>query len=103
MIKTFLGNEMAKELMQKESYMFTGYFGKWLSSRATKTLDLKVDVYMEHLAWTGTALLGNVGGNFGLMIGFSFLGLLSWALNIMRKVRCKRRNQASTQSVVKHL
>ena len=40
----------------------------------------------ENLVWTGTSMVGNVGGQLGLWVGFSFAGLLAGTLNVIPKM-----------------
>ena len=37
-----------------------------------------MQVETEYLIWNEAALIGNVGGALGLIIGFSFLNMISW-------------------------
>ena len=49
-------------------------------SKGDRTDELHLDVYTEYYVWTGVSLIGNVGGQLGLFIGFSFLGSWVWLM-----------------------
>ena len=50
-------------------------------SKGDRTDELHLDVYTEYYVWTGVSLIGNVGGQLGLFIGFSFLGSWVWLMS----------------------
>ena len=50
-------------------------------SKGDRTKELQLDVYTEYYVWSGVNLVGNVGGQLGLFIGFSFLGSWVWLMS----------------------
>ena len=50
-------------------------------SKGDRTKELQLDVYTEYYVWSGVSLVGNVGGQLGLFIGFSFLGSWVWLMS----------------------
>ena len=50
-------------------------------SKGDRTKELQLDVYTEYYIWSGVSLVGNVGGQLGLFIGFSFLGSWVWLMS----------------------
>ena len=50
-------------------------------SKGYRTRELSLDVYTEYYLLTGVSLIGNVGGQLGLFIGFSFLGTWVWLMS----------------------
>ena len=50
-------------------------------SKGDWSKELSLDVYTEYYVWTGVSLIGNVGGQLGLFIGFSFLGSWVWLMS----------------------
>ena len=55
------------------------------SSRGERTKDIEVNVFTEQRVWTAIALIGNIGGQMGLLVGFSFFGCFGWMLNMCQK------------------
>ena len=55
-------------------------------SKADRTKELKVEVFKEHYVLNTFSLVGNVGGQMGLMIGFSFLGCFGWLTSWVKLV-----------------
>ena len=51
-----------------------------------RTKELKVEVFKEHYVLNTFSLVGNVGGQMGLMIGFSFLGCFGWLTSWVKLV-----------------
>ena len=43
------------------------------------------DIYKEYYVWSLFALVGNIGGIMGMTVGFSFIGIIGWALNSLFK------------------
>ena len=58
-------------------------------------LELKVEVKKEYLLWSITTLVGNVGGQLGLFLGFSFAGFMAWLLNLAPKLLNLIKNKVS--------
>ena len=51
------------------------------SSRGDEKLHVRI--LEERLLWTGIDLVGMVGGQMGLFLGFSFMGSIAWLLNVI--------------------
>ena len=47
-------------------------------SKGDRSKELQVDLFKEYYVWSGFSLIGNVGGQMGLFIGFSFIGCFEW-------------------------
>ena len=43
-------------------------------------------VHKEFLVWSQFALMGNIGGTMGLLLGFSFNGFIGWVLDGITKL-----------------
>ena len=54
-------------------------------SRGHRGLRPVVVVHKENLVINGFTLLGNVGGQMGMFIGFSFSGAIGWIISAMGK------------------
>ena len=54
-------------------------------SRGERTKDIEVNAFTEQRVWTPIALIGNIGGQMGLLVGFSFLGCFGWMFNMCHK------------------
>ena len=72
--------------MANNSYLFRLSYDHWDWQKGDRGIGLKVDVHKEYLVWTGSALIGSVGGLFGMTIGFSFLGFFCWLLDIIPRL-----------------
>ena len=70
----------------KRTYMFSISLGIPRWSRGRYTVELMKDVYREHLVWSLTSIIGNIGGYLGLCVGFSFNGFIAWGLGMIPKL-----------------
>ena len=50
------------------------------SARGKFTKRVEIDVHKEYWALTVISLIGNIGGQLGLCVGFSFTGFVAWML-----------------------
>ena len=84
-LKGFLHDDVVDNLMEKQmnKYLFWLYFSKEKVSNGLYTNEIQKYVHKEYLAWTGISLVGNVGGQLGLWVGFSFTGFLAGTLNVI--------------------
>ena len=69
----------------KESIVFSITFDHKDWSKGERSKYLVVDVYEEYQVWNGISLIGNIGGQMGLLVGFSFLGCSDWFIKIVPK------------------
>ena len=51
-------------------------------------MEVQKEIHKEYLAWTGTSMIGNVGGQLGLWVGFSVTGFMAGTFNVIPKM-CK--------------
>ena len=63
------------------SFMFDVAFDHPDSSRGDEKLHVRI--LEERLLWTGLDLVGMVGGQMGLFLGFSFMGSIAWLWDII--------------------
>ena len=61
-------------------------YGEPKYSRGHRGLKPAIVIHTENLIINGFTLLGNVGGQMGMFIGFSFSGAIGWITGAMRKV-----------------
>ena len=47
---------------------------------------IKVNVLTERPEWNTIAFIGNIGGQMGLLVGFSFLGVNGWMLDMGERI-----------------
>ena len=66
---------------QMDKYMILLEFAKGKWSNGLYANKIQKHIYREYLAWTGTSLVGNIGGQLGLWVGFSVAGFISGAMN----------------------
>ena len=64
----------------KNCFFFYVHFKDPKSSSGYRASKLMVNVYKENLVWSGFILIGNVGGQMGMFVGFSFSGCIGWTL-----------------------
>ena len=61
---------------------------KW--SRGEYIHGVQKEVHKEFWAMTGMSLIGNVGGQLGLCLGFSFIGFSGWVLALIPELTSSR-------------
>ena len=66
--------------------VYIGFY-QAMSLRGRYTTEVKRDIYKEYWTLTGISLVGNVGGQLGLFVGFSFAGFMAWLLELAPKLR----------------
>ena len=71
---------------QKTKYNIWIDFWIELSSNGRYNTAVQKYVHKEYLSWTGTGLVGNVGGQLGLWLGFSFTGFIAGVVNLAPKM-----------------
>ena len=69
-----------------DEYIIWVEFMKEVSSNGRYTTTVQKHVHKEYLSWTGTGLVGNVGGQLGLWLGFSFTGFIAGVVNLAPKI-----------------
>ena len=76
-------NEAARVLLEdaENTYLFLAQFDRLDWSFGERANEIQVDVYEEFYVWTTVAMIGNVGGQMGLCIGFSLLGAIGFSVN----------------------
>ena len=55
-------------------------------SRGDRTKELELEVLSEYYVWNAFSLVGNVGGQLGLFISFSFIGCFGWLMEHVKKL-----------------
>ena len=55
-------------------------------SRGDRTKELELEVLSEYYLWNAFSLVGNVGGQMGLFISFSFIGCFGWLMEHVKKL-----------------
>ena len=78
-----VGDEHMKMLLDEPTLflMFDVAFDHPDSSRGDEKLHVRI--LEERLLWTGIELVGMVGSQMGLFLGFSFMGSIAWLLDII--------------------
>ena len=76
-------NETISKILEdsEETILLDLEFDELDWSKGDRTKELQLDVYTEYYVWTEVSLIGNVGGQLGLFIGFSFLGSWGWLMS----------------------
>ena len=76
-------DEVVQNMFQhlNESLLLALSFDDLDCSNGDGTNELEVEVWKEYYIMSGFSLVGNLGGQMGLFIGFSFLGCFSWLLS----------------------
>ena len=78
---------LLKDLSEK--YMIWVNIASPKSARGKYTKRLEVDVHKEYWALTEISLIGNIGGQLGLCVGFSFTGFVAWMLGLFPDIMYK--------------
>ena len=60
--------------------------GFWSIPSNPNHQEIVQDVYKEYPLWTKTSLVGSIGGQLGLLVGFSVTGSINWALSTIQKM-----------------
>ena len=60
--------------------------------------DNSTTVYEEYLIYDAISMIGSVGGTLGMCIGFSFTGMISSLMNILRHVLMTIKLKSKTQN-----
>ena len=92
LMMAFLFDKVVEELLEDQWSKY--YFWISLTSDKTKPQGYYSDkinkfVHREYLVWTGTSMVGNIGGQLGLWVGFSFTGLVAGILSLWYCVQRK--------------
>ena len=90
MLRDFLNDRVVSELMknyQSKKYMFWISFSPSDSTRGKYTKQMQIEVSKEYKTLTAISLVGNIGGQLGLFVGFSCTGFIAWMLNVVPKLR----------------
>ena len=105
-IKEFevIDDEKDEEPKDLGNFLFSYSFGrKMLSVRGERIAGQKQGnvyktVHHQYYIYTSFALVGNIGGTLGLLIGFSFSGSITWVIDVaIRLCQCLgKRNQPLT-------
>ena len=66
--------------VQDQSLIFSLSFDDLDWSKGDRTKELQVDIFTEYYVSNIFSLIGNVGGQMGLFIGFSFIGCFVWSM-----------------------
>ena len=87
LLRKFLKDDIVDVLLENQNskFMFWPSFCALRSGRGIYGQSLRVDVHKEHWALTDISLVGNIGGQLGLCIGFSLTGFIAWLLDIFPK------------------
>ena len=56
------------------------------SSMGEQGQGTKVNVLTERPEWNAITFIGNIGGQLGLLVGFSFLGSFGWMLDTGQRI-----------------
>ena len=91
MLEDLIGQEqryLIEKLQQRQmdKYVILLEFAKNKWILGSYEMEVQKETYKENLAWTGISMVGNVGGQLGLWVGFSFTGLLAGTLNVIPKM-----------------
>ena len=79
--------QTVEELLDKpdETFILSISFDDLDWSNGDRKKELLVDVFKEYYVWTEFSLVGSIGGQMGLFVGFSFLGCSGWLIG---RIRC---------------
>ena len=85
-LKELLGDSnLVDRLMDKHIYIIEFARPRW--SNGPYAIEVQKQIHKEYLAWTVTSMIGNVGGQLGLWLGFSFTGFLAGTFNVFPRLR----------------
>ena len=88
-MREFLNDRVVDELIinQDKNYMFWISFSPFDSTRGKYTHRTQIKVSKEYKTLTMISLVGNIGGQLGLFVGFSCTGFITWMLKLVPKLR----------------
>ena len=69
-----------------------GFDYRFVLPKATKDVRSKMPfkfIHEEYLITPAKSLLGNIGGNLGMFVGFSLIGLFEWILSAMASIKSR--------------
>ena len=69
-----------------QALMFHATFDTAASSIGEEGHGIKVNVFTERPEWNIITFIGNIGGQMGLLVGFSFLGSIGWMLDMGQRI-----------------
>ena len=89
LLRKFLKNSIVETILENldNKYMVWPAFSPRRTGRGKYSKYLSIDVHKEYLAVTNTSLVGNVGGQLGLFVGFSFTGFIAWMFDLFPKIK----------------
>ena len=89
MMRDFLNDRVVDDLIinQDKKYMFWISFSPSDSTRGKYTKQVQIEVSKEYKTLTAISLVGNIGGQLGLFVGFSCTGFIAWMLNLVPKTQ----------------
>ena len=82
-------SNLVDRLMVKyeNKFVFILEFARPRWSNGPYAIEVQKQIHKEYLAWTVTSMIGNVGGQLGLWLGFSFTGFLAGTFNVFPRLR----------------
>ena len=88
MMRDILNGRVVDELMknQDKNYMFWISFTASDSTRGEYTDQIQIQVSKEYKTLTMISIVGNIGGQLGLFVGFSCTGFIAWMLSLAAKL-----------------
>ena len=89
-LQTFLNDSnLVDRLMVKyeNKFVFILEFARPRWSNGPYAIKVQKQIHKEYLAWTVTSMIGNIGGQLGLWLGFSFTGFLAGTFNVFPRLR----------------
>ena len=92
LLKTFLVDKVVEQILEGQHGKY--YFWIELTGDKQKPNGYYSDkiqkfIHREYLVWTDIGMVGNIGGQLSLWVGFSFTGLAAGILNFWFR-RCGR-------------
>ena len=89
LLRLYLKPSVVDTILQNQDnkYMVWPAFTPRRTKRGKYSRYFSIDVHKEFLAVTGTSLVGNVGGQLGLFVGFSFTGFISWMFDLFPRIK----------------
>ena len=84
-LREFLHDKVVDELLNGQHNKYFVWLGFYKDNKGTNGFYAdwaEKYVHKEHLAWTGISMVGNIGGQLGLWVGFSFTSLAAGIFNV---------------------